>query len=341
MILRYLIYNYLKYITIFLFLFLITVWISQIIRLIEFGLNYESFYKVINLTVLALPSYIINVSHLIILFGAFFFSYKLNSSSEIIILRQYLNKNNLRNYLILTNIFMLLIIILNSEFISQKLYNKYKQKEVELRSNFNIQVDGSKKELRLNDQFIIFFDEFDENRFINPITIIYSENLIVKSKIAKLSYQNDKINLEFLDGTRVSSDNKEKSMTNFKNFNFYIENLVDKTVLPDKESYSVIELISQKDQKLYSSGHNKIINYLLLIVLFTGIHRIVLSLSNKNSKKFKNIKILIVYIIFVFTISSLSKYLLLAKINLVSFYCIGAILLTLFKISIHKIYDLK
>lgn len=341
MILRHLIYNYLKHISIFLFLFLITIWVSQVIRLIEFGINYESFYKVMNLTILALPSYVINVSHLIILFGSFFFSHKLNSSSEIIVIRQYLNKVSLRNHIVFANIFILLVIIINSEFLSQKLYDEYKKKEVEVRSSFNIQIDGSKKELRLSDQFIIFFDSYDKNKFINPISIIYSENLIVKSNTAKISYQSNLINLEFLDGTRISSGDKEQSITNFKNFNFNLENLVDKTVLPDKESYSILELINKEDRKLFSAGHNKIIYYLLLIVLMTSLHRIILSLNNKNSKKFKNIKLIIFYIILTFLISSLNKYLLIEKINIITYYSGSVILLILFKVLINKIYDLR
>ena len=55
---RYLIYNYIKNLTIFLFSFLITIWASQTIRLLEIGVSYNDLFEIVYLTVLLIPSYI-------------------------------------------------------------------------------------------------------------------------------------------------------------------------------------------------------------------------------------------------------------------------------------------
>lgn len=336
---RYLIYNYIKYLTIFLFSFLITIWASQTIRLLEIGVSYNDLFEIVYLTILLIPSYIINIFHLILIFSVFFLNYKFNNTNELFIISQYVKRKIISKNFLVINIIIFLILIINSEYISQNLYKDYKQKEVELRGEFKVQVQNSKREFKLDDHFVIFFDKFEDDIFFNPKAIIFSDDLLVESENAKIIYNDNKINLEFYNGSRVSSSKKEKSITNFLKFNFYIENNSEEIVYPDKESFSVYELLKQDDKKLNVAGHSKIINYIVILIMLINIHRVVNTINLKNQTNYRNIKLLIFLLTFIIANSFLNKILTLDTINNLIYYCLNIILLILLQLGIWKTYD--
>ena len=336
---RYLIYNYIKYLTIFLFSFLITIWASQTIRLLEIGVSYNDLFEIVYLTILLIPSYIINIFHLILIFSVFFLNYKFNNTNELFIISQYVKRKLISKNFLIINIIIFLILIINSEYISQHLYKDYKQKEVELRSEFKVQVQNSKREFKLDDHFVIFFDKFEDDIFFNPKAIIFSDDLLVESENAKITYNDNKINLEFYNGSRVSSSKKEKSITNFLKFNFYIENNSEEIVYPDKESFSVYELLKQDDKKLNVAGHSKIINYIVILIVLINIHRVVNTINLKNQTNYRNLKLLIFLLTFIIANSFLNKILTLDTINNLIYYCLNIILLILLQLGIWKTYD--
>ena len=336
---RYLIYNYIKYLTIFLFSFLITIWASQTIRLLEIGVSYNDLFEIVYLTILLIPSYIINIFHLILIFSVFFLNYKFNNTNELFIISQYVKRKIISKNFLVINIIIFLILIINSEYISQHLYKDYKQKEVELRSEFKVQVQNSKREFKLDDHFVIFFDKFEDDIFFNPKAIIFSDDLLVESENAKITYNDNKINLEFYNGSRVSSSKKEKSITNFLKFNFYIENNSEEIVYPDKESFSVYELLKQDDKKLNVAGHSKIINYIVILIMLINIHRVVNTINLKNQTNYRNIKLLIFLLTFIIANSFLNKILTLDTINNLIYYCFNIVLLILLQLGIWKTYD--
>tara|TARA_Y100001958_G_C21210863_1_gene536584 strand:- start:269 stop:1294 length:1026 start_codon:yes stop_codon:yes gene_type:complete len=336
---RYLIYNYIKYLTIFLFSFLITIWASQTIRLLEIGVSYNDLFEIVYLTILLIPSYIINIFHLILIFSVFFLNYKFNNTNELFIISQYVKRKLISKNFLVINIIIFLILIVNSEYISQQLYKDYKQKEVELRSEFKVQVQNSKREFKLDDHFVIFFDKFEDDIFFNPKAIIFSDDLLVESENAKITYNDNKINLEFYNGSRVSSSKKEKSITNFLKFNFFIENNSEEIVYPDKESFSVYELLKQDDKKLNVAGHSKIINYIVILIMLINIHRVVNTINLKNQTNYRNLKLLIFLLTFIIVNSFLNKILTLDTINNLIYYCFNIILLILLQLGIWKTYD--
>ena len=336
---RYLIYNYIKYLTIFLFSFLITIWASQTIRLLEIGVSYNDLFEIVYLTILLIPSYIINIFHLILIFSVFFLNYKFNNTNELFIISQYVKRKIISKNFLVINIIIFLILIINSEYISQNLYKDYKQKEVELRGEFKVQVQNSKREFKLDDHFVIFFDKFEDDIFFNPKAIIFSDDLLVESENAKIIYNDNKINLEFYNGSRVSSSKKEKSITNFLKFNFYIENNSEEIVYPDKESFSVYELLKQDDKKLNVAGHSKIINYIVILIMLINIHRVVNTINLKNQTNYRNIKLLIFLLTFIIANSFLNKILTLDTINNLIYYCFNIVLLILLQLGIWKTYD--
>ena len=336
---RYLIYNYIKYLTIFLFSFLITIWASQTIRLLEIGVSYRDLFKIVYLTILLIPSYIINIFHLILIFSIFFFNYKFNNTNEILIIRQYTNEKLLRKKLLIVNLIIFFILLINSEYLSQNSYKDYKQKEVELRGEFKVQVQSSKKEFKLDNHFIIFFEKFDNDIFYNPKAIIFSDDLLVESENAKITYNDNKINLEFFNGSRISNSKKEKSVTNFLKFNFYLENNSEEIVYPDKESFSIYELLIQDDKKLNVAGHSKMINYILIILILLNVHKIISTINLKSQSNFKNLKLLFFLFGFIIINSFLNKVLIIDTISTQIYYIFNIFLLILLQIGIYKTYD--
>ena len=336
---RYLIYNYIKYLTIFLFSFLITIWASQTIRLLEIGISYKDLFEIVYLTILLIPSYIINIFHLILIFSVFFLNYKFNNTNELLIFRQYIKEKLIKRSFIIINIIIFLILFVNSEYLSQSFYKEYKQKEVELRGEFKIQVQNSKQEFKLDDHFVIFFERFENDIFYNPKAIIFSDDLLVESESAKITYNDNRINLEFFNGSRVSSSIKEKSITSFLKFNFFIENNSEEIVYPDKESFSVYELLYQDDKKLNVAGHSKIINYLLIILILMNIHKIIKTINLKNQTNYKNLRLLFYLIGFIVINSFMNKILIIGSISTYMYYTLNIFLLILLQLGIYRTYD--
>ena len=336
---RYLIYNYIKYLTIFLFSFLITIWASQTIRLLEIGISYKDLFEIVYLTILLIPSYIINIFHLILIFSVFFLNYKFNNTNELLIFRQYIKEKLIKRSFIIINIIIFFILFVNSEYLSQNFYKEYKQKEVELRGEFKIQVQNSKQEFKLDDHFVIFFERFENDIFYNPKAIIFSDDLLVESESAKITYNDNRINLEFFNGSRVSSSIKEKSITSFLKFNFFIENNSEEIVYPDKESFSVYELLYQDDKKLNVAGHSKIINYLLIIIILMNIHKIIKTINLKNQTNYKNLRLLFYLLGFIVINSFMNKILIIGSINTYMYYTLNIFLLILLQMGIYKTYD--
>jgi len=109
----YIIYNYFKYILIILIIFMGLIWLSQIIRIIEFQYSISNqILEIAGTTLLALPSFINPLVPFLILIGSFLLNSKIKNSNEIIILKQYLSYDKLRilfQLLIFFNIFNIYI----------------------------------------------------------------------------------------------------------------------------------------------------------------------------------------------------------------------------------------
>ena len=114
----YIIYNYFKYILIILLVFIGLIWLSQIIRIIEFQYSISNqILEIAGTTLLALPSFINPLVPFLILIGSFMLNSKIKNSSEIIILKQYLSYDKLRILFQLLIFLIFLIFTINNEII--------------------------------------------------------------------------------------------------------------------------------------------------------------------------------------------------------------------------------
>ena len=80
-----------------LFVFIGLIWLSQIIRIIEFQYSFSNqFIEIASTTLLALPSFINPLVPFLIIIGSFMLNSKIKNSNEIIVLKQYLSSKNVK-----------------------------------------------------------------------------------------------------------------------------------------------------------------------------------------------------------------------------------------------------
>ena len=80
-----------------LFVFTGLIWLSQIIRIIEFQYSFSNqIMEIASTTLLALPSFINPLVPFLIIIGSFMLNSKIKNSNEIIVLKQYLSSKNIK-----------------------------------------------------------------------------------------------------------------------------------------------------------------------------------------------------------------------------------------------------
>ena len=263
----YIIYNYFKYILIILLVFIGLIWLSQIIRIIEFQYSISNqILEIAGTTLLALPSFINPLVPFLILIGSFLLNSKIKNSCEIIILKQYLSYDKLRILFQLLIFLIFLIFTLNNEIISKNFYEKYKIKELEIRNNLKLGTPAQ-KEFHIDDIVSIFFEKKIENTYYDIEAIIYDQNQFIVSDSVEVELSKSNFNLVFLDGERLTLNDNQKSKTLFDIFTYVLESKTYEKLLMDKEHYNTFELISHPSKEFRNHGHNKIYQYFFIIVV--------------------------------------------------------------------------
>jgi len=131
----YLTISYVKYILLMLVVFLLIVWLAQIVRYLDLSQSFSmQFGKVAILSLYLLPNALSTILPIVVFIASCFFNYQLNQTNEINIFNLYLSKNSLKIIIITTYSLILAFYIINTEIISVKGYNKYKFEEIELRN---------------------------------------------------------------------------------------------------------------------------------------------------------------------------------------------------------------
>jgi len=294
----YIIYNYFKYILIILLIFIGLIWLSQIIRILEFQYSISNqIIEIAGTTLLALPSFINPLVPFLILIGSFMLNTKIKNSNEIIILKQYLSIKNLRVLFQFLILFTIIIYAINNEIISNKFYEKYKIKELEIRNNLKL---GSpvQNEFHIDDIVSIFFDKKNDNTFYNIEAIIYDQNQFIASDSVEIELSKSNFNLVFSYGERIILNDIEKSKTVFDKFTYILESKKYEKLLLDKDHYNTFELISHPEYEFRNHGHNKIFHYFFLILSGLISLKIIFFYENKknNYSKFSFIFLLILLV---------------------------------------------
>ena len=263
----YILFSYLKYILINVTIFISLIWISQILRILEIqsSINTQMF-TVIGTTMLVLPSFISPLMPFLLILASFFLNYKFTQSNEIFILKQYFSiKKNLYMFILLfLSIFTFYFI--NNEYLSVKLYEKYKVQELEIRNNLKLGIP-SKNEFHIEEQVSIFFQKQKNNNFHGVEAIIYNEGQFIRSDNAKIEIDKKNYNIIFNNGERIILNENEKSKTIFNKFIYSIKDKDIEELTFDKEHFNTLQLLKKNDQQFYYQAHNRIYQYFLTIVI--------------------------------------------------------------------------
>ena len=317
----YIIYNYFKYILIILLVFIGLIWLSQIIRIIEFQYSITNqIIEIAGTTLLALPSFINPLVPFLILIGSFMLNSKIKNSNEIIILKQYLSTKGLRALFQMIIFFTFIIFIINNEIIANKFYEKYKIKELEIRNNLKLG-SPTQNEFHIDNVVSIFFEKEEDDTFYNIEAIIYDQNQFIVSDSVIIELSKSNFNLVFTKGERLILNNDEKSKTVFDKFTYILESKKYEELLMDKDHYNTLELISHPEKEFRNHGHNKIFQYFLLIIIGLISFKIIFFYVNKVNNLFR-FSMIFFLILFTQVLNSYLIYLLdnFNSFNLIYFY---------------------
>jgi len=320
----YIIYNYFKYILIILFVFIGLIWLSQIIRIIEFQYAVSNqIIEIASTTLLALPSFINPLVPFLILIGSFMLNSKIKNSNEIIVLKQYLSSKSLRVLFQLLIFFLFIIFTFNNEVISKKFYSEYKIKELDIRNNLKLG-SPAQNEFHIDDILSIFFDRKNDSTFYGVEAIIYDQNQFIISDSVIIELSKSNFNLVFSNGERLILNDIEKSKTVFDKFTYTLESKNYEELLMDKDHYNTFELISHPDKDFKNHGHNKVFQYFFLIIVSLISFKVIFFYINKANNvlrfSFIFLIILLAQILNSYLIYLLDNF---NSFNLIYFYCIN------------------
>ena len=288
--------------TLVFFIFVSIAWLLQISRLFSYLNNLQiDFVKVLFLSFFLIPNLINVTLPFIIIFGLIIAFIKFDKDKEIIaIFSLGLSiKEILKPFFLISIITIFLYLFLNL-FFSPYIYDKYKQKEFDLRNSINLDninisnfiqldenliLDFSKKEDVFEDVFIRFIGENENIVFAKKARIIkepkkfifnLSEGFklsFINNKIEKLEFENYKLNFPLKNENNYNNYDKNTltlfNLIKYKDYKSMIERMFDTLILLTVIIFFYFNNI--KDNK-FSINHIFIyLFFSILIIIFQNI----------------------------------------------------------------------
>ena len=288
--------------TLVFFIFISIAWLLQISRLFSYLSNLKiDFVNVLFLSFFLIPNLINVTLPFIIIFGLIIAFIKFDKDKEIIaIFSLGLSiKEILKPFFLISIITIFLYLFLNL-FFSPYIYDKYKQKEFDLRNSINLDninisnfiqldenliLDFSKKEDVFEDVFIRFIGENENIVFAKKARIIKEPKKFIfnlsegfklsfmNNKIEKLEFENYKLNFPLKNENNYNNYDKNTltlfNLIKYKDYNSMIERMFDTLILLTVIIFFYFNNI--KDNK-FSINHIFIYLFLsILIIIFQNI----------------------------------------------------------------------
>ena len=288
--------------TLVFFIFISIAWLLQISRLFSYLSNLKiDFVNVLFLSFFLIPNLINVTLPFIIIFGLIIAFIKFDKDKEIIaIFSLGLSiKEILKPFFLISIITIFLYLFLNL-FFSPYIYDKYKQKEFDLRNSINLDninisnfiqldenliLDFSKKEDVFEDVFIRFIGENENIVFAKKARIIKEPKKFIfnlsegfklsfmNNKIEKLEFENYKLNFPLKNENNYNNYDKNTltlfNLIKYKDYNSMIERMFDTLILLTVIIFFYFNNI--KDNK-FSINHIFIYLFLsVLIIIFQNI----------------------------------------------------------------------
>ncbi len=288
--------------TLVFFIFISIAWLLQISRLFSYLNNLQiDFVNVLFLSFFLIPNLINVTLPFIIIFGLIIAFIKFDKDKEIIaIFSLGLSiKEILKPFFLISIITIFLYLFLNL-FFSPYIYDKYKQKEFDLRNSINLNninisnfiqidenliLDFSKKEDVFEDVFIRFIGENENIIFAKKARIIKEPKKFIfnlsegfklsfmNNKIEKLEFENYKLNFPLKNENNYNNYDKNTltlfNLIKYKDYKSMIERMFDTLILLTVIIFFYFNNI--KDNK-FSINHIFIYLFLsILIIIFQNI----------------------------------------------------------------------
>ena len=288
--------------TLVFFIFVSIAWLLQISRLFSYLNNLQiDFVNVLFLSFFLIPNLINVTLPFIIIFGLIIAFIKFDKDKEIIaIFSLGLSiKEIIKPFFLISIITVFLYLFLNL-FFSPYIYDKYKQKEFDLRNSINLDninisnfiqldenliLDFSKKEDVFEDVFIRFIGENENIVFAKKARIIkepkkfifnLSEGFklsFINNKIEKLEFENYKLNFPLKNENNYNNYDKNTltlfNLIKYKDYKSMIERMFDTLILLTVIIFFYFNNI--KDNK-FSINHIFIyLFFSILIIIFQNI----------------------------------------------------------------------
>ena len=288
--------------TLVFFIFISIAWLLQISRLFSYLNNLQiDFVNVLFLSFFLIPNLINVTLPFIIIFGLIIAFIKFDKDKEIIaIFSLGLSiKEILKPFFLISIITIFLYLFLNL-FFSPYIYDKYKQKEFDLRNSINLDninisnfiqldenliLDFSKKEDVFEDVFIRFIGENENIIFAEKARIIKEPKKFIfnlsegfklsfmNNKIEKLEFENYKLNFPLKNENNYNNYDKNTltlfNLIKYKDYKSMIERMFDTLILLTVIIFFYFNNI--KDNK-FSINHIFIYLFLsILIIIFQNI----------------------------------------------------------------------
>ena len=288
--------------TLVFFIFISIAWLLQISRLFSYLNNLQiDFVNVLFLSFFLIPNLINVTLPFIVIFGLIIAFIKFDKDKEIIaIFSLGLSiKEIIKPFFLISIITIFLYLFLNL-FFSPYIYDKYKQKEFDLRNSINLDninisnfiqldenliLDFSKKEDVFEDVFIRFIGENENIVFAKKARIIkepkkfifnLSEGFklsFINNKIEKLEFENYKLNFPLKNENNYNNYDKNTltlfNLIKYKDYKSMIERMFDTLILLTVIIFFYFNNI--KDNK-FSINHIFIyLFFSILIIIFQNI----------------------------------------------------------------------
>ena len=288
--------------TLVFFIFVSIAWLLQISRLFSYLNNLQiDFVNVLFLSFFLIPNLINVTLPFIIIFGLIIAFIKFDKDKEIIAIYSLglSIKEIIKPFFLISIITIFLYLFLNL-FFSPYIYDKYKQKEFDLRNSINLDninisnfiqldenliLDFSKKEDVFEDVFIRFIGENENIVFAKKARIIkepkkfifnLSEGFklsFINNKIEKLEFENYKLNFPLKNENNYNNYDKNTltlfNLIKYKDYKSMIERMFDTLILLTVIIFFYFNNI--KDNK-FSINHIFIyLFFSILIIIFQNI----------------------------------------------------------------------
>ena len=253
--------------TLVFFIFISIAWLLQISRLFSYLNNLQiDFVNVLFLSFFLIPNLINVTLPFIIIFGLIIAFIKFDKDKEIIaIFSLGLSiKEILKPFFLISIITIFLYLFLNL-FFSPYIYDKYKQKEFDLRNSINLDNINISNFIQLDENLILDFSK-KEDVFEDVFIRFIGENEnIVFAKKARIIKEPKKFIFNLSEGFKLSFMNNKIEKLEFENYklNFPLKNENNYNNY-DKNTLTLFNLIKYKD---YKSMIEKMFDTLILLTV--------------------------------------------------------------------------